>query len=65
MARYTVHVPESEMAMALDRPLSGLDAYHKVRELRALGFAAVTLRNVDTGDLITDVDALVRDSPGA
>ena len=63
MALYTVHVPESETAMALDNPLSGLDAYYKVRELRALGFATVTLRNVETGDLITDVDALVRDSP--
>jgi hypothetical protein len=49
--------------MALDSPLNGLDAYYKVRELRALGFRTVTLRNVDTGDLITDVEALVRDSP--
>lgn len=63
MARYTVHVPESDTAMALANPLSGLDAYYKVRELRAMGFATVTLRNVETGDLITDVEALVRDSP--
>jgi hypothetical protein len=44
-------------------PLSGLDAYHKVVELRGMGFRTVTLRNVDTGEEITDVDSLFRDSP--
>ena len=44
MARYTVHVPKSEMSMGLDSPLTGLEAYHKVRELRAMGFEMVSLR---------------------
>ena len=65
MAHYTVHVPESETSMGLDSPLSGLEAYYKVRELRDMGFKTVTLRNVDTGEEITDVEALVRDSPDA
>jgi hypothetical protein len=65
MARYTVHVPESEMPMGLDSPLTGLEAYNKVRELRAMGFGRVSLRNVDTGEEITDVASLVRDSPEA
>jgi len=65
MARYTVHVPESEMPMGLDSPLTALEAYNKVRELRALGFGRVSLRNVDTGEEITDVASLVRDSPEA
>ena len=65
MARYTVHVPESDMSMGLDSPLTGLEAYNKVRELRAMGFRAVTLTNVETGEEITDVESLVRDSPGA
>jgi hypothetical protein len=63
MAHYTVHVPESETSMGLERPLTGLEAYTKVCELRAMGFETVTLRNVDTGELITDVAALVLDSP--
>jgi hypothetical protein len=50
--------------MGLDNPLTGLEAYEKVRELRAMGFATVTLRNVDTGEEITDVTSLVFDSPG-
>ena len=63
MARYTVHVPESQSSTGLDNPLTGLEAYNKVRELRAAGFGTVTLRNVDSGEEITDVAALVRDSP--
>jgi hypothetical protein len=65
MARYTVHVPESEMVMGLDSPLTGLEAYNKVCELRAAGFELVTLKNVDTGEEITDVASLVLDSPDA
>jgi hypothetical protein len=65
MARYTVHVPESETSMGLESPLSGLEAYHKVRELRDMGFKTVSLRNVDTGEDITDIASLVRDSPDA
>ena len=63
MARYTVHVPESSASMGIDRPLSGLEAYTKVCELRAAGFSAVTLRIVETGEEITDVASLVLDSP--
>jgi hypothetical protein len=63
MARYTVHVPESATSMALDSPLTGLEAYTKVCELRAAGFGTVFLRNVDTGEEITDVASLVLDSP--
>jgi hypothetical protein len=64
MAHYTIHVPESDSSMGLDNPLTGLEAYAKVRELRSMGFATVTLKNVDTGEEITDVAALVLDSPG-
>ena len=63
MAHYTVHVPESDTAMDAAGPLTGLDAYHKVLELRAMGFPTVTLKNVDTGEEITDVEALLQDSP--
>jgi hypothetical protein len=63
MAHYTVHVPKSQVALGLDRPLSGPEAYTKVCELRAAGFGSVTLRNVDTGEEITDVASLVLDSP--
>jgi hypothetical protein len=63
MAHYTVHVPESDMPMGLDSPLTGLEAYTKVCELRAMGFETVTLRNVDSGEEITDVASLVLDSP--
>ena len=63
MARYIVHVPESQTSMGADNPMTGLEAYTKVRELRAMGFQAVSLRNVDTGEEITDVASLVRDSP--
>ena len=65
MARYTIHVPESQTSMGVDSPLSGLEAYYKVRELRRMGFKTVSLRNVDTGEDITDIASLVRDSPGA
>lgn len=63
MAHYTIHVSESDVAMGADTPLTGLEAYEKVRELRSMGFATVTLKNVDTGEEITDVAALVQDSP--
>ena len=65
MAHYTVHVPESATAMGLEHPLTGLEAYNKVRELREMGFDIVSLRNVDTGEEITDVESLVRDSSEA
>jgi hypothetical protein len=63
VVRYTVHVPESNVAMGLGSPLSAVEAYHKVRKLRQLGFKTVSLRNVETGEDITDVDSLLRDSP--
>jgi hypothetical protein len=47
----------------LDSPLTGLEAYTKVCELKAAGFEMITLRNVDTGEEITDVASLVLDSP--
>ena len=65
MAHYTVHVPQSDMTMGLESPLSAVDAYYKVRELRELGFNSVSLRNVETGEEIDDVESLVRDSPNA
>ena len=65
MGRYTVHVPESDTTMGAESPLSAVDAYYKVVELRKLGFRTVTLKNVDTGEEITDVDSLFRDSPDA
>jgi hypothetical protein len=65
MARYTIHVPESETSMGLGSPLNGLEAYYKVRELRDMGFKTVSLRNVETGQEITDIASLVRDSPDA
>ena len=55
MAHYTIHVLESDVAMGADEPLTGLEANAKVRQLRWMGFAAVTLKNVDTGEEITDV----------
>ena len=51
------------MAMGMDSPLTAVEAYYKVRELRDLGFKSVTLINVDSGERITDVEALIRDSP--
>ena len=65
MARYTVHVAQSDMAMGLASPLSAIEAYYKVRELREMGFPTVTLRNIDTGEEIMDVESLVLDSPDA
>jgi len=65
MARYTIHVPQSEMAMGLENPLSAIEAYYKVRELREMGFKMVSLRNVDTGEEIVDIESLIRDSPDA
>ena len=62
MARYTVHVPQSDMAMGLESPLSAVEAYYKVRELREMGFETVSLRNAETGEEIYDVASLVRDS---
>jgi hypothetical protein len=63
MSRYTVQVPESKIPMGIDHPLTGLEAYTKVCELRSLSFDIVTLTNVDTGEEITDVASLVMDSP--
>lgn len=51
--------------MGSEHPLTGLEAYNKVRELREMGFDMVSLRNVETGEEITDVESLVRDSPNA
>jgi hypothetical protein len=65
MAHYTVHVTQSDMAMGLRSPLTALEAYYKVRELRELGFGTVSLRNVETGQEIVDVESLVLDSPDA
>ena len=65
MARYTIHVPQSDMAMGLESPLNGIEAYYKIRELRDMGFKIVSLRNVDTGEEIVDVESLFRDSPDA
>ena len=65
MGHYTVHVRESATAMRSESPLTGLEAYNKVRELREMGFDMVSLRNVDSGEEITDVESLVRDSPEA
>jgi hypothetical protein len=42
MGDYSVHVPESEMAMGTDSPLTGLEAYYKVQELRGIRFKSVT-----------------------
>ena len=42
MARHTVHVPQSDMAMGLESPLSAIEAYYKVRELREMGFQTVS-----------------------
>jgi hypothetical protein len=63
MARYTIHVPGSDTSMGLENPLNGLEAYTRVCELRAADFETITLRNVDTGEQITDIASLVRDSP--
>ena len=65
MGRYTVHVPESDTPMGEESPLSGIEAYYKVRELRRAGFNLVTLKNVETGERITDVESLLEDSPDA
>jgi hypothetical protein len=53
------------MAMGLESPLSAVEAYYKVRELREMGFKTVSLRNAETGEEIDDVASLVRDSPNA
>ena len=65
MGRYTVHVPESDMVMGEQSPLSAIEAYYKVRELRRAGFNVVTLKNVESGEEITDVESLLEDSPDA
>ena len=65
MARYTVHLSDSGTSAAPGGSLNAVRAYYKVRELRDQGFKCVTLINVDTGEEITDVDSLVRDSPRA
>ena len=65
MALYTVHVSDSGASTGRKISLNAVKAYYKVRELRDQGFKCVTLTNVDTGEEITDVDSLVRDSPRA
>ena len=65
MARYTVHLSDPSTSAAPGGSLNAVKAYYKVRELRDQGFKCVTLINVDTGEEITDVDSLVRDSPRA
>jgi hypothetical protein len=65
MALYTVHVSDPGVPPGLKSSLNAVRAYYKVRELRDQGFKCVTLTNVDTGEEITDVDSLVRDSPRA
>ena len=65
MALYTVHVSDPSTATARGDSLNAVRAYYKVRQLRDEGFKCVTLINVDTGEEITDVDSLVRDSPRA
>jgi len=51
--------------MGLESPLNAIEAYYKVRELREMGFKVVSLRNVDTGEEIVDIESLIRDSPDA
>ena len=63
MALYTVHLSDPGTSAAPGGSLNAVRAYYKVRELRDQGFKCVTLINVDTGEEITDVDSLVRDSP--
>ena len=63
MALYTIHVSDSNVSAGLKSSLNAVKAYYKVRELRHQGFKCITLTNVDTGEEITDVDSLVRDSP--
>ena len=65
MALYTVHVSDPSTSTGRGSPLNAVRAYYKVRELRDQGCKCVTLTNVDTGEEITDVDSLVRDSPCA
>jgi hypothetical protein len=65
MARYTVHVSDHGAAPDVTKALNAVRAYYKVREFRDQGFQCVTLTNIDTGEEITDVESLVRDSPHA
>jgi hypothetical protein len=65
VALYTVHVSDSSTSTAPGDSLNAVRAYYKVRQLRDEGFKCITLINVDTGEEITDVDSLVRDSPRA
>jgi hypothetical protein len=65
MALYTVHVSDPSTSTAPGASLNAVRAYYKVRQLRDQGFKCITLINVDTGEEITDVDSLVRDSPRA
>jgi hypothetical protein len=65
MALYTVHVSDPSTSAERGGSLNAVRAYYKVRQLRDQGFKCITLINVDTGEEITDVDSLVRDSPRA
>jgi hypothetical protein len=65
MANYTVHSTDRGAFTGSNDPLNAVRAYYKVRELRGEGFKTVTLKNVDTGEEIIDVESLVRDSPCA
>jgi hypothetical protein len=65
MALYTVHVSDPSTSTSRGDSLNAVRAYYKVRQLRDQGFKCITLINVDTGEEITDVDSLVRDSPRA
>jgi hypothetical protein len=65
MALYTVHVSDPSTSTERGDSLNAVRAYYKVRQLRDQGFKCITLINVDTGEEITDVDSLVRDSPRA
>ncbi|MFL6726670.1 MAG: hypothetical protein ACJ8FS_09180 [Sphingomicrobium sp.] len=65
MALYTVHVSDPSTSTERGGSLNAVRAYYKVRQLRDQGFKCITLINVDTGEEITDVDSLVRDSPRA
>ena len=53
------------MAMGLTSPLTGWEAYKKFCELQAAGVETVTVRNVETGEEITDVASIVLDRPDA
>lgn len=65
MVRDTVDVSDRGASTGVRSALNAVRAYCKVRELRDQGFQCVTLTSLDTGEEITDVESLVRDSPHA